>query len=100
MAVQPEIGSRHNKTFMVILGGNPSTQMGGLCSSFQYEESNSMEAEAMEEYMLASVEADYGYTGEQAPMGFMASGGGYHTGNASHCWDQKHSSFPNQPMLS
>ena len=44
-----------------------------------------MLAEAMEEYMLASAEAANEYTGEHAPMVFMASGGGYHDGNAS-CW--------------
>ena len=34
-----------------------------------------MVAETMEEYLLASVEAAYKNPGEQAPMGFMASGG-------------------------
>ena len=29
-------------------------------------------------------------------MGFMASGGGFQDGNASHWWNQKHPSFPNQ----
>ena len=50
-----------------------------------------MVAEAMEEYALASAEAAYEDTMEQAPMGFMATGGGFHDGNVSHWWDQKHS---------
>ena len=56
-AAQPVIGSRHPKTFMGMLAENPSTQMASLGSSFQYEESNYMVAEAMEEYTLASTEA-------------------------------------------
>ena len=39
--------------------GKPLTQMAGLGSSFQSEESNSVVAEAMEEYVLASAEAVY-----------------------------------------
>ena len=93
-AVQPAIGSRLPKTFMGMLAGNPSIQMAFLVSSFQYEESNSMVAEAMEEYALACIEAACEYPGEQAPMGFMATGGGFYDGNASHWWDQKHPPFP------
>ena len=48
LAVKAASGSRHPKTFRVIIGGNPSTQMAGLGSTFQYEEVNSMETEAME----------------------------------------------------
>ena len=44
-AVQLVSGSRHPKKIMRILAGNPSIQMSGLGSSFQYEESNSMIAE-------------------------------------------------------
>ena len=46
--------------------------------------------------MLASVEAAYEYMREHAPMIIMASGGGFHDGNVSHWWDQKHPSFTNQ----
>ena len=59
VAVQTASGSLNPKKITVILVGNPSTQMDGSGSSFKYEESNSMEAEAMEEYALASAEADY-----------------------------------------
>ena len=93
-AVQPATGSCHTKTFMGMLAENPSTQMSGLGSSFQSEENNSMVAEAMEEYELASAEAAYEDPGEQAQMGFMAAGGRFNDGNASHWWDQKHTSFP------
>ena len=34
-AVQTVSASRHPKTFVVLLVGNPSTQMAGLVSSFQ-----------------------------------------------------------------
>ena len=53
-AVQPAGIIRHPKTFMGMLAGNPSTQMDGLGSRFQSEKINSMTAEAMEEYALAS----------------------------------------------
>ena len=56
---------------MGMLGGDPSTQMAGLGIIFQSEESNSMVAEAMEEYLLASAELAYEDPGEQAPIGFM-----------------------------
>ena len=65
---------------MVMLGGNPSTQMAGLVGSFQSEEINSIVAEAVKEYMLASEESSYEDQGEHAPMGFMAAGGGFHHG--------------------
>ena len=55
-----------------------------------------MVAEAMEEDSLASEEAVYEDPGEQAPMGFMAAGGGFHDGNVSHWWDQKDPSFSRQ----
>ena len=68
--------------------------MAGLGSSFQSEESNSVVAEAMEEYVLASAEALYEDPGEQAPMCFMDAGGVFHDLNFYHWWDQKHPSFP------
>ena len=46
-AVQPASGIQNPRTLMVMLGGNPSTKMAGLVSSFQYEERNSMLEEAM-----------------------------------------------------
>ena len=89
MAAQPASGIHHPKKFMGMLGGNPSTQMSSFGSSFQYEERNSMVAESMEEYALASAKGAYEYPGEQAPMGLIASGGGIHDGNDSHWWNQK-----------
>ena len=50
----------------------------------------------MEEYELDYAEASYEDPGEQAPMGFMDAGGGFHSGNASHWWDHKQTSFPSQ----
>ena len=92
-AVQPAIGSHHPKTFMVMLAGNPSTQMSVVFRSFQSEESNSMVAEEMEEYPLTSAKAVYEDPGEQVSMGFMAAGGGFHDRNASHWWDNKKPHF-------
>ena len=46
--LQPASGSRHPRTFMGMLGGDPSEKMAGLVSSFQSKESNYMVAEAME----------------------------------------------------
>ena len=92
-AVKPASGIHHPKIFMGMLAGKPSTQMAGLGS---IEESNSMVAEAIEEHVLDSEEATYEDPGEHAPRGFMAAGGGFHDGNASHWWDQKHPSFPSQ----
>ena len=77
-AVQPAGGSRHTKIFMGMLGGKPSTQMAGLVSSFKSEESNTMVAEEMDAYALASVKMAYEDPGKQAPMGFMEAGGGVH----------------------
>ena len=54
VAVKPESGRRHPRKFMGMLGGNPSRKMSGLISSFKSEESNSMVAEAMEEFALVS----------------------------------------------
>ena len=79
-----------------MLAENPSTQMYGLGSSFQYEEINSMTLEAMEEYALASAEVAYEEPGEQEPMIFMAAGGLFNDGNASHWRDHKHPSFISQ----
>ena len=59
LAMQSSIGSRHPKTSMGMLAGNSSTKMAGIISSFQSKESNSMVAEAMAEYVLASTEAAY-----------------------------------------
>ena len=58
-AVQPASGSRHPKTCMVILAGNPSTQISFLGSSFHSEERKYMIAEAIDEYSLSSAEAAY-----------------------------------------
>ena len=52
--IQPLSRIRHPKKLMVMVAGNPSTQMAGLGSSFQYEERKSMVAEAMEECALSS----------------------------------------------
>ena len=60
---------------MGILAGKTSTQMAGFGSSFHSKESNSMVAEAMGKYVLASTGTAYEDTGEQAPMGFLAAGG-------------------------
>ena len=73
---------------MGMLGRNPSIQMYGLGSSFKYEENNSMVAEVLEEYALASAEEYYEEPRKQAIMGFMASGGESHKDrNASHWLD-------------
>ena len=55
-----------------------------------------MVAEEIEEYALDSVETAYEDPGEQAPMGFMTAGGGFHDGNVSYWLDQKHPSFTSQ----
>ena len=71
-AVQPYIGSCHPKTYVGMLVENPSTKMAGLGSSFQFEESNYMVTEEMEEYVLASADAAYedtGVTGNNAIHG-------------------------------
>ena len=66
--------------------------MAGLGSSFQYEESNYIVAESIEEFALASVEAAYEDPGEKAIIVFMTSGAEYHEDrNASHWLDHKRS---------
>ena len=67
-AVQPVSGSHYPKTFMGVLAENPSSKISVFGSIFQSEESNSMVAEAMEEYALASAEAAYEDQGGQAPI--------------------------------
>ena len=87
---------------MRMLVGHPSTQMSDLGSSFQYEESKSMIAESMEEYVLAYVEVAYGNPSEQAPMGLMAAGGGFQCGrfltggiiNTPHSLDRIYQTIP------
>ena len=46
-AVKPVIGIHQPRIFMGMFGGNTSTKMAGLGSSFKYEEINSMLAEEM-----------------------------------------------------
>ena len=53
LAVQPESGSRHPRTFVGMLGENPSIQIAVLGRSFHVAYNNSMLAEALEEYVLA-----------------------------------------------
>ena len=60
---------------MSMHGGIPSIKTAGLISSFQSDMNNSMVAQTMEEYALASSEAAYENPVEQAPIGFMESGG-------------------------
>ena len=52
-----------------------SIQTSDLISRFKDETDNSMVAETMEEYALASAEAAYENPGKQAPMVFMESSG-------------------------
>ena len=59
LAVQLASRIRYPRTFVVMLWGNPSSQLAGLGSSFQSEESNSMIAEVMEEYALTFAESAY-----------------------------------------
>ena len=92
--MQSDSGMCHPKTFTGMLEGNPSTKRSGLISSYHSEESNAMVAKAMEEYELASALEAYDDPGGHAPMGFMAAGGGFHVGNNSKWWEQKHPSFP------
>ena len=49
---------------MSMHGGIPSIKTAGLISSFQSEMNNSMVAQTMEEYALASSEAAYENPGE------------------------------------
>ena len=74
-AVQLSDVKRHPRKFMGTLGGNPPMKMYGLGSSFKYEEKNYMLSESLKECELEYVEVDYEDPGEQAIMGFMASGG-------------------------
>ena len=60
---------------MSVPGGILSIKTVGLSSIFKAEEKKSMVEETMEEYVLASAEADDENIGEQSPMGFMESGG-------------------------
>ena len=69
--MQPECGSLHDRTFMIMPGGTPLIKTAGLSGSFQYEGNNSVVAETLEEYELASAEAAYENRGEQAPIVFM-----------------------------
>ena len=75
---------------MGVLGVDPSIKMNGLSSSFWSEEYNFMRLKALEEYTLDAAEAAYEEPGEQAPIVFMASWGGFNDGNASHWAYQKH----------
>ena len=50
----------------------------------------------MEEYALAFAEADYEDPGEHSPMGFMATGGGFHDRNTSHWWDHPPPHLPSR----
>ena len=54
-----------------------------------------MVAETMEEYALASAEADYENTGEHAPIGLVAFGGEIQGSENAYPWmDQKRSYLP------
>ena len=74
-------------------GGSSSIKTAGLSSSFQSEENNSMVAEKTEEYPLASAEAACGNPQEQAPMGFMASGGEIQGSENTSPWMDQKSSY-------
>ena len=52
-----------------------------------------MVAETLEEYALDSVEAAYENSGEQAPMGFMASGGEIQGSENTSPWMDQKSSY-------
>ena len=58
-AVQPESRGRHTRTFMVMLGRNPSIQMSILGVILQSRENNYMMSEALEGYVLASAESAF-----------------------------------------
>ena len=58
-AVKPAGGILHQSKFMIMPGVIPSIKKANLSSSFKYEENNSMVAEKMEDYALASAEAAY-----------------------------------------
>ena len=76
---------------MEILGLNPSIKMARLVGIFSYKEN--MLAESLKLFASALAELYYEDLGEQAPMGFMVSGGGFHYVDASYWLDQKHPSF-------
>ena len=59
---------------MGILGRNPSIQMDGLGGRFHAPENNYIVEEELEEYALDSEDSMDEDPGQQAPMGFMASG--------------------------
>ena len=59
---------------MGILGGNLSIKMAGLGSIFQAPDKNYTVEEESEEYASDSKDSAYEGSGQQAPMGFMASG--------------------------
>ena len=75
VAEQPASRGGHTRTFMVMLGENPSIQMSIFWVSFQAGDNNYMMSEALEGYVLASAESAYEDTGQHTPMLFMASGG-------------------------
>ena len=80
---------------MSMPGGIPSIKTSDLRSSFQAETNNSMVAETMEQYSLASTESAYENPGEQSTMGFMALGGDFQVSeNISPWMDRKRSDFP------
>ena len=56
-----------------MLGVNPSIKMAVLGGIFKYVDNKSIIVEALEEYTLAYIEADYEYPGKHATMEFMAS---------------------------
>ena len=74
-AVQSEGVFLYHRTFVRIPGGITSIKTAGLSIIFKYEGKNSILVETMGYYALASAEAAYENPVEQAPMGFMASGG-------------------------
>ena len=73
--LQPEGGNLHHRTFTSIPGVRTSIKTAGFSSIFEAAINNSMVAETMEEYVIASTEVAYKNPVEQAPDGFMASGG-------------------------
>ena len=56
VAEKPASRGRHTRTFMVMLGGNPSIQMYIFWVSFQAGDNNYMMSEDLEGYVLASAE--------------------------------------------
>ena len=59
VADQPASRGHHTRTFMVMLGGNPSIQMFILGVSFQAGDKNYMMSEDLEGYVLASAESAF-----------------------------------------